>query len=46
MNEKLKAAFGEPDEGALRQIKNCLADKREVAGVLMAGEDVFDTYKD
>ena len=36
MNEKLKAVFGEPDEGAPRQIKNCLADKRAVAGALMA----------
>jgi len=42
VNEKLKAVFGESDEGALRQIRDCLADKLAVAGALMAGEDVFD----
>ncbi len=36
MNKKLKAVFGDPDEGALRQIENCLTDERAVAGALMA----------
>ncbi len=36
MNEKLRAVFGDPDEGALRQIETCLADDRAVAGALMA----------
>jgi len=36
VTEKLKAVFGDPDEGALRQIETCLADDRAVAGALMA----------
>jgi len=36
VNEKLRAVFGDPDEGALRQIETCLADDRAVAGALMA----------
>src|SRR5450759_4278267 len=35
MNEKLRAVFGEPDKGAVRQIETCLEDERAVAGALM-----------
>ena len=36
LSAKLRAIFGDPDEGAVRQIVACLADERAIAGALMA----------